>query len=189
MLIGKPFANPSIVQNTNFSVPIAQLGGMTLGLSISGAVFINTAQQSLTKALPNIPIDQISQLVAGASNKVMKSLSEELRIVVFEVIVSSWQKVFIGVYVGAAVSFVASIFMNVCPHQTTVYCCKKKSKLLTPFFHVERSCQHQGHCWGRLRSCRGERVRSPSTKNASYFHLWRCVIGTRTKAGNGLTHN
>lgn len=91
---------------------------MTLGLSVSGAVFINTAEQGLIKALPNISRDQISQMVAGASNDVIKSLSEELRTVAFEVIVSSWQKVFICVYVGAAVSFVASVFMNVSPcHQ------------------------------------------------------------------------
>jgi hypothetical protein len=98
---------------------------MTLGLSISGAVFINTAKQGLIKALPNIPVDQISQMVAGASNNVIKSLSDELRIVAFEVIVSSWQKTFICVYVGAAVSFLASLFMNVSLHQPTAYCHKR----------------------------------------------------------------
>jgi hypothetical protein len=80
MLIGKPFVNLSIVHNTDFIVPVAQLGGMTLGLSISGAVFINTAEQGLIKALPNIPRDQIFQVVAGASNSVIESLSEELRV-------------------------------------------------------------------------------------------------------------
>ncbi|KAI8932349.1 hypothetical protein NX059_010542 [Plenodomus lindquistii] len=91
---------------------IAQLSGMTLGLSISGAVFINNAQKGLEKALPFIPSDQIHQMVAGASNQVVKSLSEDLRTVAFETIIESWQKVFICVYVGAAVSLVVSILMN-----------------------------------------------------------------------------
>jgi hypothetical protein len=141
MLIGKPFVNLSIVHNTDFIVPVAQLGGMTLGLSISGAVFINTAEQGLIKALPNIPRDQIFQVVAGASNSVIESLSEELRVVAFEVIVSSWQKVFIGVYVGAAVSFLASIFMNVSLSNEKL-AVVKESKLLTQSFLVEWSCQH-----------------------------------------------
>lgn len=91
---------------------IAQLGGMTLGLSVSGAVFINTAEQGLAKALPNVPEDQLAQVVAGASNDVIASLSDELRTAAFEVIVSSWQKVFICVYVAAAVSLISAILMK-----------------------------------------------------------------------------
>lgn len=86
---------------------------MTLGLSVSGAVFINTAEQGLAKALPNVPEDQLAQVVAGASNDVIASLSDELRTAAFEVIVSSWQKVFICVYVAAAVSLISAILMKV----------------------------------------------------------------------------
>lgn len=90
---------------------------MTFGLSISGAVFINTAQQGLAKALPNIPKGQLAQVVAGASNNIIASLSPELRTVAFEVIVSSWQKVFICVYVAAAISLISAVLMKVSQNQ------------------------------------------------------------------------
>ncbi|KAL6711553.1 hypothetical protein ACN47E_004487 [Coniothyrium glycines] len=91
---------------------IAQLSGMTLGLSVSGAVYINTAETGLAKALPSIPEEQLGQIVAGASNDVIASLSPELRTVALEAIVSAWQKTFICVYVAAAVGLVASLLLK-----------------------------------------------------------------------------
>ncbi|KAL2194379.1 major facilitator superfamily domain-containing protein [Corynascus similis CBS 632.67] len=90
---------------------IAQLGGMTLGLSISGAVFVNTAVDNLQATL-GLPRDQISQLVAGASNHVLETLSQEKITQTLDIIVSSWQKTFIIIYVGAAVSLVVAIFFK-----------------------------------------------------------------------------
>jgi hypothetical protein len=89
----------------------AQLGGMTLGLSISGAVFVNTAVNNLESAL-GLPRVQISQLVAGASNHVLETLSPDLRNLTLDTIVASWQKTFIIIYVGAAASLVVAIFFR-----------------------------------------------------------------------------
>ncbi|KAK4145925.1 major facilitator superfamily domain-containing protein [Dichotomopilus funicola] len=90
---------------------ISQLGGMTLALSISGAVFINTAVNNLESAL-ELPRLQITQLVAGASNNLLESLSPAMRDLTLDTIVASWQKAFIIVYVGAAASFVVSLFFR-----------------------------------------------------------------------------
>ncbi|AEO71679.1 uncharacterized protein THITE_2124388 [Thermothielavioides terrestris NRRL 8126] len=90
---------------------ISQLGGMTLGLSISGAVFVNTAVNNLESAL-SLPRDQISQLVAGASNHVLETLSPAMRTLTLDIIVASWQKAFIIIYVGAAASLVVAIFFR-----------------------------------------------------------------------------
>lgn len=84
---------------------------MTLGLSISGAVFVNTAVNNLESAL-SLPRLQISQLVAGASNHVLETLSPAMRTLTLDIIVASWQKAFIIVYVGAAASLVAAIFFR-----------------------------------------------------------------------------
>lgn len=84
---------------------------MTLGLSISGAVFVNTAVDNLQATL-GLPRDQISQLVAGASNHVLETLSQEKITQTLDIIVSSWQKTFIIIYVGAAVSLVVAIFFK-----------------------------------------------------------------------------
>lgn len=124
---------------------------MTLGLSVSGAVFINTAEQGLAKALPNVPEDQLAQVVAGASNDVIASLSDELRTAAFEVIVSSWQKVFICVYVAAAVSLISAILMKVRLQNNAPLL--NWSVTLIYIFAAERPRQHQDLRWRWLSWC------------------------------------
>lgn len=91
----------------------AQLTGMTLGLSISGAIFVNSATNGLYKALLSIPHDQVQQLIAGAAGNLLDTLNDEKRTQTLEVIVSSWQKTFTVVYVGAAVGLLCSVFLKV----------------------------------------------------------------------------
>lgn len=86
---------------------------MTLGLSIGGAVFVNTAENGLAKALPDVAGDQITQLIAGTSNDIIGTLSSIERIAALEVIVGSYQKVFICIYVAAAISLIASLLLKV----------------------------------------------------------------------------
>lgn len=68
---------------------------MTLGLSVSGAVFINKAQNGLHSVLPNVPRSELTRIVAGTSSDLIKTLSEELRTQVIAVIVSTWQKTYV----------------------------------------------------------------------------------------------
>lgn len=91
---------------------VGQLTGITFGLSISGAVFINTATSGLHDALPQIPVEELSHVVAGASNQVFESLSLEQRSRALEIIVQSWNKTFICVYVAAAASLISSVFFK-----------------------------------------------------------------------------
>jgi hypothetical protein len=69
---------------------LAQLTGMTLGLSTTGAVFVNVAQNGLFKLLPNLPRDQISQIVSGTSSGLLKTLPENVREQALDIIVHAW---------------------------------------------------------------------------------------------------
>lgn len=115
MLICKlPWPHPA--RNRSLSLLLtalstAQLGGMTLGLSISGAVFVNTAVNSLELAT-GLPPREVAQLVAGASNNVLGTLPPAMRTLALDIIVTSWRKAFIVVYVGAAASLVAALFFR-----------------------------------------------------------------------------
>lgn len=100
---------------------VGQLTGITFGLSISGAVFINTATSGLHDALPQIPVEELSHVVAGASNQVFESLSLEQRSRALEIIVQSWNKTFICVYVAAAASLISSVFFKVSKHLKAVW--------------------------------------------------------------------
>ncbi|OOF92459.1 hypothetical protein ASPCADRAFT_399305 [Aspergillus carbonarius ITEM 5010] len=90
---------------------LAQLSGMTLGLSISGATFVNEAQTQLYALLPNIPRADVGQIVSGTSSQVLASLSDTVREQALNIIVSAWHNTFICVYIGAAVSLVCAVFM------------------------------------------------------------------------------
>ncbi|KAJ5972566.1 Major facilitator superfamily domain general substrate transporter [Penicillium vulpinum] len=91
---------------------LAQLCGLTFGLSISGAVFVNTASNGLFALLPDYPQSQVRQIVSGTSSKLLESISEKLREQALAVIVSSWQNIFMCVSAAAAASLVCSIFMS-----------------------------------------------------------------------------
>ncbi|KAJ8122256.1 hypothetical protein ONZ43_g1505 [Nemania bipapillata] len=92
---------------------IAQLSGLTFSLAISGAVFVNTAQNGLFQLLPDIPRLEVRNLIAGATSKLIDTLPEDVRIDALEIIVSSLNKTFIVVYVGAIITLVCSaLFTN-----------------------------------------------------------------------------
>ena len=57
----------------------AQLLAISLGLSISGAVFLNKAIDGLSKLLPGVSHDEIQSAVLGASGNLLDTLSPEAR--------------------------------------------------------------------------------------------------------------
>ncbi|OGM50872.1 MFS drug efflux transporter [Aspergillus bombycis] len=90
---------------------LAQLTGMTLGLSITGAIFVNNAQNRLYKLLPDLPRTQVSHIVSGTSSKLLSSLPMSIRDQALDIIVLAWRDVFTCVYVGAALSLICAIFL------------------------------------------------------------------------------
>ncbi|OQE43042.1 hypothetical protein PENCOP_c003G06262 [Penicillium coprophilum] len=88
MLLGSSsYSSAKSPVNTDFA---AQLSGMTMGLSISGAVFVNIASDGLFALLPDYPQSQVRQIVSGTSSKLLASLSESLREQALVIIVSAW---------------------------------------------------------------------------------------------------
>lgn len=72
---------------------IGQLSGITFGLAIAGAVFVNTALSSLEVVLPNTPSDQLQQLIAGTSSALLDGLDASTSDDVLVAIVSALRKV------------------------------------------------------------------------------------------------
>ncbi|KAI4157766.1 MAG: hypothetical protein L6R39_000597 [Caloplaca ligustica] len=91
---------------------LAQIGGIALALSIAGAVFVNGAQSALVEILPNVPLAQVQQAISGTSGDFIKSLPDATRELTLNAVVDALQKVFIPVYVAAAVALVGSLFLN-----------------------------------------------------------------------------
>lgn len=72
---------------------IAQLTGMTLGLSITGAIFVNVAQNRLYELLPKLPRAQVSRIVSGTSSGLLSTLPMHIREQALDIIVLAWRDV------------------------------------------------------------------------------------------------
>lgn len=95
---------------------LAQTGGIALGLSLAGAVFINEAVDGLTRVLPGVPRSELQLAVSGTSGTYFQSLPEDVQDQAIDTIVGSLARVFILVYVGCAVTLVLSLLFTVCSY-------------------------------------------------------------------------
>ncbi|RYP57059.1 hypothetical protein DL770_010764 [Monosporascus sp. CRB-9-2] len=91
---------------------LAQTGGIALGLSIAGAVFVNRAVDGLASVLPNVPRSELQLAVSGTSGHYFQSLPPDLQARAVDTIVNAMSKVYILVYVGAAVVLVLSLLFT-----------------------------------------------------------------------------
>lgn len=66
---------------------------MTLGLSITGAIFVNVAQNHLYQLLPKLPREQVSRIVSGTSSKLLAKLPMHIREQALDIIVLAWRDV------------------------------------------------------------------------------------------------
>lgn len=77
---------------TLLMISAGQLGGIALSLSISGAVFINTALHSLQKLLPSVPRQQLQAAISGTSGNFFATLDPKIKFAALDIIMSSLQK-------------------------------------------------------------------------------------------------
>ncbi|KAI2617413.1 major facilitator superfamily transporter [Hypoxylon sp. NC1633] len=91
---------------------VSQYSGITLGLSISGAVFLNYAMNDLRTLLPTFADEQLNAIISGTSGTAIDTVPLELRGAVVSIIVQSLRRVFIPALVGAAGAFILSFFLS-----------------------------------------------------------------------------
>lgn len=90
----------------------AQLLGITVGLSVGGAVFTNTALRNLRPLLPDVPEDQLQEALSGAAGGFLKTLDEQTRMAILNVITVAINRAFILCITAGAISIVASLLLN-----------------------------------------------------------------------------
>lgn len=85
-----------------------------LALSISGAVFQNTAFGSLTKVLAGMGFSEqdVRSAIAGSKSAVFESVSEEVRGRAIEAIVQAMGKTYMLVVVAGAVALLSAVLMR-----------------------------------------------------------------------------
>lgn len=88
----------SIFRHLSYDSPVltylpAQLGGIAIGLSVAGSIFVNQAVAGLRDVLPDRDRSELIAAVSGTSSGVLKSLSEVTRKEALEAIVNGLRQV------------------------------------------------------------------------------------------------
>ena len=93
-------------------ITLGQLTGATVSLAIADSVFLNDATRGIQKILPDKPRTEIIGTISGAGSQLLKTLDEDTREKVLNVIISAMSKVYILGITAGAVVLVASVLMK-----------------------------------------------------------------------------
>lgn len=77
------------------NIGLAQLLGLTMGLSIAGGVFVNRALDGLQHALPNESRGQLLSAITGTSGDLLRFLSVADQIVAADTLTIALRKVLV----------------------------------------------------------------------------------------------
>ncbi|CAJ2505539.1 Uu.00g129330.m01.CDS01 [Anthostomella pinea] len=102
-------------ENMSFAIPfmmMAQYGGITIGLSVSGAIFVNQALKGLRGLLPSFSELQLNAIISGTSGNAIETVPEQLREPAISILVEGLRQTFILCFVAGAIAFILSVFLN-----------------------------------------------------------------------------
>ncbi|RPA75298.1 MFS general substrate transporter [Ascobolus immersus RN42] len=91
---------------------VAQLGGLTIGLSTAGAIFVNNAKSGILRAIPGLPEEEVVRAISGASSELLKNVSEEELAKVLEAIVAAMAKTYWVPVAGGAGALLLSFALK-----------------------------------------------------------------------------
>ncbi|ESZ96547.1 hypothetical protein SBOR_3049 [Sclerotinia borealis F-4128] len=95
-------------------INVAQIGGVVIGLAVSGAVFQNTAFIKVSEAFAGqgFTTEQLRSATAGSQSAIYATVSQELRDKAIEGIVEAMDKTYYLVVSGAALTLILSFFLK-----------------------------------------------------------------------------
>jgi len=102
----------NLVSAATAFIGCAQIGGLTIALSIANSIFINVATNKISAILPNMDLVSVRQAISGAKGDLFQGLTASQKMGVLEAIVSSIQKVYIMVIAAGALAVISSVFMK-----------------------------------------------------------------------------
>ena len=101
-------------------ITCAQVAGVTISLAVANGVFLNLAENSITRILPGVAKADVQAAVTGVGGGFLKTLSAENQLLVLEAIVKAIQKVFILGVTAGVLAVTLSLFMSREPVNVTL---------------------------------------------------------------------
>ena len=86
------FLDPSDMAFGTSFMMLAQLCGITFGLAISSAIFVNDAFSSISAVLPRLSEEEIQSAIEGAAGKLFRSLNPQDQTLLSNALVLSLRK-------------------------------------------------------------------------------------------------
>ncbi|KAH6645365.1 major facilitator superfamily domain-containing protein [Truncatella angustata] len=110
--VASALAPASEISNVVSVMTIAQIIGITFALAIPGSIFQNKALQYIAAALPDVPKENLGELITGASGKFYKSLSPADQLLVVDQITAAISEAFYYLVGATAIGFITSFFLS-----------------------------------------------------------------------------
>ena len=118
LFVNAPFAiaqwlvPPSEIASAVGFITCAQVAGVTISLGIANTLFLNLAQNSISKILPGIPQSAVQGTISGVDSTLLTTLSPALQKLVLEGIIHAIQRVFILGIAAGCLSAILAVFMS-----------------------------------------------------------------------------
>ncbi|KAM3564449.1 hypothetical protein ARSEF4850_001859 [Beauveria asiatica] len=110
--VAQAVVKPELVPSAIGFISTAQIFGITLALAIANALFLNESERGIHALLPNVPIEEIAQTIAGAKSELLRQQSPEMTTKILTVIVNAQSKTYILVIVAGVLVTVLSLLMK-----------------------------------------------------------------------------
>lgn len=110
--IAQWLAPPSEIADPVGFITCAQVAGVTISLAIANTVFLNLAQTSISRLLPNVPSSTVQGAISGVDSHFLGTLSPAMQGAVLEALIHALQRVFILGITAGCVAVVLAIFMS-----------------------------------------------------------------------------
>ncbi|RYP50673.1 hypothetical protein DL769_010922 [Monosporascus sp. CRB-8-3] len=110
--VASALAPPSELSNVVSVMTVAQVLGIIFSLAISGSIFQNQSIKYIAAAMPNVPEDELAQLITGASGAFYQNLSDSDQALVVEQIMNAIRGSFYYLVGSTALGFITSLFLS-----------------------------------------------------------------------------
>ncbi|TLD09734.1 hypothetical protein PspLS_11378 [Pyricularia sp. CBS 133598] len=91
---------------------VSQMMGISIGTGMSGALFVNYAHAGLEHIFPDSSAEEIASAVSGVSSELLAAADAETQARAISAIADALQNAFVPIMVGAAISFLLSLFLK-----------------------------------------------------------------------------